>query len=808
MGHLRQPHLCVAGLFALFALLLYIPRADALTVAYDQNYGTAYVNVLRRASVEPLEAQGYARRLLELFQDRRADAVEVYDFQAEQFLRGAAEELYWYPHYTATVVLAVHTDAPTPVRRWADLSEDVTIVLPERSPEREIFFLALVRGLSVDTDTAFARLAQMRRDGRLRFYATHRRMWGILANADRSDVYVLFDHEAEHLIRRGAPLQIVVPAEGTRSVTKGLLSRCPITFRETLPEELDAAGYPPLPPSGTAVHAMPPDFPHVLRAVNTHYHAQIMERPHLAPAEEYARFLILVLMLPLTVIWGACLHRRIRHHGARRAVLLLIAMLLLWELTRMAKILTFVHDSSLERMLWYLFYVFRAGLSVALLWIAWGSDEDVLERTMPPWLKTVFGINLLLAVLVLCNDLHHQFFYFTWDTEMMEWSEHLAWGTYVYWTIWFIEIFAALLLLLEKAKQQQVLRPAMTLPFLLFACFVIYSIAYQYVAWVRWPELTAVTALFFLLLGELCLRTGLMPSNRFHAAFFTNAQLAMRLVNAAGDIVFASAARWDAEGRDTHTARMELRGGAILWQEDLSLLHEQQRRLALTRDALRRSHELLRREHGIRKNLLSLTLRRALSDELEAILAAKRPLLRRFREQLMATEDKGEVTQLLHRLNLLSSYLKKRCVLFLKGQEDGRVRTDELAMAVSEICTYLRPLGLRVGVEWTQPESLRAQAALALFDAFAELLRCAAAEGTESVFCRFTEEHVSFLLEPAPWIAPWAAAWQEEHAAVMTEDRGYALMLTVFPIAAGAEERDGSAAAKDAGDRGAAPWNA
>ena len=808
MGHLRQLHLCAAGLFALLALLLYIPRADALTVAYDQNYGTAYVNVLRRASVEPLEAQGYARRLLELFQDRRADAVEVYDFQAEQFLRGAAEELYWYPHYTATVVLAVHTDAPTPVRRWADLSEDVTIVLPEWSPEREIFFLALVRGLSVDTDTAFARLAQMRRDGRLRFYATHRRMWGILANADRNDVYVLFDHEAEHLIRRGAPLQIVVPAEGTRSVTKGLLSRRPITFRETLPEELDAAGYPPLPPSGTAVHAMPPDFPHVLRAVNTHYHAQIMERPHLAPAEEYARFLILVLMLPLTVIWGACLHRRIRHHGARRAVLLLIAMLLLWELTRMAKILTFVHDSSLERMLWYLFYVFRAGLSVALLWIAWGSDEDVLERTMPPWLKTVFGINLLLAVLVLCNDLHHQFFYFTWDTEMMEWSEHLAWGTYVYWTIWFIEIFAALLLLLEKAKQQQVLRPAMTLPFLLFACFVTYSIAYQYVAWVRWPELTAVTALFFLLLGELCLRTGLMPSNRFHAAFFTNAQLAMRLVNAAGDIVFASAARWDAEGHDTHTARMELRGGAILWQEDLSLLHEQQRRLALTRDALRRSHELLRREHGIRKNLLSLTLRRALSDELEAILAAKRPLLRRFREQLMATEDKGEVTQLLRRLNLLSSYLKKRCVLFLKGQEDGRIRTDELAMAVSEICTYLRPLGLRVGVEWMQPESLRAQAALALFDAFAELLRCAAAEGTESVFCRFTEEHVSFLLEPAPWIAPWAAAWQEEHAAVMTEDRGYALMLTVCPVTAGAEERDGSAAAKDAGDRGAAPWNA
>jgi|GEM_PF-5942183 len=50
----------------------------------------------------------------------------------------------------------------------------------------------------------------------------------------------------------------------------------------------------------------------------------------------------------------------------------------------------------------------------------------------------------------------------------MEWSEHLAWGAYAYWTLWFIEIFAALLLLLEKAKAQQVLQNAMMLPFALF----------------------------------------------------------------------------------------------------------------------------------------------------------------------------------------------------------------------------------------------------------------------------------------------------------------------------------------------------
>lgn len=379
----------------------------------------------------------------------------------------------------------------------------------------------------------------------------------------------------------------------------------------------------------------------------------------------------------------------------------------------------------------------------------------------------------------------------------MEWSEHMAWGAYAYWTLWFIEIFAALLLLLEKAKAQQVLQNAMMLPFALFFGFIVYSIAYQWIAWVQWAELTSVTALFFLLLIELCMRTGLMPSNRLYQKFFTHSRLAMQLTDAAGTPVFVSAARTRAPQRDIRTARMEVDGGALLWQEDLSLLHEQQRRLTLTRDTLLRARRVLREEHTIRKRLLRLMLRRQLSEELEAILAAKRPLLRAFREQLMATDDEAAVTLLIRRLNLLSSYLKKRCVLFLKGQEDGYIRADELSMAVSETCTYLRPLGLRVGVEWAQQESLPEADALALFDFFAEFLARAAREETVDAFCRFADGTLTFLLEPADWITPWTADWQEHHAVrVALADRGYALSLRVRP--APAETEEAAAAADDA----------
>ena len=487
-------------------------------------------------------------------------------------------------------------------------------------------------------------------------------------------------------------------------------------------------------------------------------------------------------------------------------------MLLLWELDRKIKIIILRHDDALERMLWYFYYVFRAGISVALLWISWASDEDVLNRSMPPWLKAVFGVNLLFAVLILCNDFHHQFFYFTWNADTMMWDDHLAWASYVYWTLWFGEIAAALLLLLKKAGQQQVLRPAMTVPFLVFAAYILYTIVYWLNDTVRLLELTIVTALFFLLLVETCLRTGLMPSNRFHEAFFLHARLGMQLVNAAGTPVFISPTRPNAAEDAIRISRMEIHGGALLWQEDLSLLHERQRQLALSRDALERTHALLQREHTLRKKLLGLTLRRKLSEELEAILARKRPLLRDFRAQLMATQNEAEVALLIRRLNLLSSYLKKRCVLFLKGQGDGTLRTDELEMAVSETCTYLRPLGLHVGVTWAHPASMCAATALILFDAFAEFLSRAAEEETESVFCRFTDTAVTFLLDPAAWAAPWAEAQTEVWGASVTvDDCGYALALTVCPAgaahAATVQEEQASTSMQQAQRREARPWN-
>ena len=744
--------LCCAA--CALVLLASMRTADALSLVYAHNFGTAYADALRRASSEPLDARGLSTNLLEIFQDHRVDAAELYDFQAEQFVRGSTEQLYWYPHFSAVVVLAVAEDCPVPVEGWSDLRENVTVVLPDSCPDREIFFLALARGLSADAnlDEAFALLTRLKEEDRLRICNSRRGNQYRLAEKDGGgDVYVLFAHEAEQLIQYGAPLRICMPKEGTLSFTKGLLARKPISFANTLRRDLRAAGYPIAPPAGAAqIHDADALYRELTEA-NARYRQIIWGHSVFTPIETHERLVILVTILVVTVLWGASLRARVLHHGTRRAVLLLIAMLLLWELTRIAKLLSISVDISLQHFLSYLYYVFRAGLSVALLWIAWASDEYVFDKKMPRWLRAILGLNLLLAALILCNDLHYQFFTFIWNAATMTLEEHLAWGAYDYWLLWFCEILAALLLLLEKAKRQRVLRPAMALPFLFFSLFVVYSVDLHYDPRFAWLELTVVTALFFLLLLELCLRTGLMPSNRFHEAFFSHSHLRMQLVDTEGHTVFSAAAAEQDASNDIRTSRMNIHGGAIIWHEDLRL-------------------------------------KKQLSEELEAILDSKRPLLRSFREQLMASTDEAELTCLIRRLNLLSSYLKKRCVLFLKGQEDGQIRADELSMAVSETCAYLRPLGLHVAVEWRLTRAIAAEAALALFDLFAELLSRAAEEGAADVLCRFEENEMPeaiCMLTCADWIRPWISEWQRQHdLPIEISDLGYALSIRAQGISA------------------------
>lgn len=465
----------------------------------------------------------------------------------------------------------------------------------------------------------------------------------------------------------------------------------------------------------------------------------------------WLRHLAYVLMPALTVLWGESLRARFLHRGARRAIRLLLAALLAWQSVRLLKYMAepavLDADETLLRLLWYLYYIFRAALPVALLWIAHVADRDAVAQRLPVHLFALLVLNLALAIAILTNDWHEQFFSFPQEREGSDWEEEVEWGAYAYWTLWFLEVFTALAILWIKAKLQKIWRFRMVLPVVCCILFLLYSIFYNFLPAVR-IDVTLTTAGFFLLLLELCLRTGLMPSNHDHEVFFREASLGLMLFDARGAVRLVSkAAPEQGARRDCRISKMEVPGGGTLvWYEDMSLLHERQRSLAQANRALERRSRYLRRTVHLRRQQTAAAMHQRLRREVEALLEELRPYFREFRE------------------------------------ESGTIALEELEMAASEICSALRAFHVHAAITWSMPKVLPAQGALLAFDALVTFLAEAARSRPEQeVYVTMGEKSVTFLVdEHDTWVDRWQSLWQEKHGegCISCRDLGYAVSVT------------------------------
>ncbi|MDD6383044.1 MAG: hypothetical protein PUG02_06785 [Selenomonadaceae bacterium] len=495
------------------------------------------------------------------------------------------------------------------------------------------------------------------------------------------------------------------------------------------------------------------------------------------------RYLAYALIPAVTVLWGESLRARLLYRGGRRAIRLLIAALLMWQLVRLMKYMFEpVADASPEHAFWYLYYVFRAALPVALLWIAHVADADAAVQKLPRHLLLLLLMNLFLAFCILTNDWHEQFFSFLPEREGELWEEQLEWGAYAYWVIWFLEVFASLAIFWIKAGLQQSWRLRMILPFLLYLVFLLYTVFYNISPVLR-IDVTFTTTVFFLLFLELCLRTGLILSNHEYEGFFRQASLGLRLTDPSGKIRLSSRAVPDLGGqmKEYRISRMRLSGGStLIWYEDMHMLHEQQRSLAQANRALQRRRLYLKRAANRQRKQVAAETQNHLHREVEGILDSLRPYFRKFRTRILQSHG-NEREQAVRDLNLLATYTKKRCVLFLKSEENGTIALDELEMAASELCEAARKLQLHVAISWQLPQATPAQTALTAFDSLTSFLAEAVHErAAMTVHVTMAAARVTFLLEgDVPWLGRWQQRWLQDHmdSRFTCKDLGFALSI-------------------------------
>lgn len=337
--------------------------SQAVSVLYDNTWSDAYGQVLEHTIHHLEECTGYDTSLMELFTDTDVTAIEAYDIQAAVFQKSTLDPYYWYPQYMATVILAVSDDCPYDVTGWQNLvTMPVSVCMISARPQYSFSVQAMSYGLGRDVSgwPAVQALKKIHEEGRFRLDTlTGFNMMMPYRNRPAAQVYVLYDYQARQWQRRGAPIHIVVPDEGTLAFQKGLLSKMPLVVDDAaLTDRLADAAYRTEPMEGAVRVSDQESFFIGSSSISQQMmlHVFRVYKKNLLTGTNHMLWYMAALFV--TILWGC----RLRHHVIQPRLSNAYACLTLtlcgWILFRIYKLMMPEYAVDLIRWSWYGYYLF------------------------------------------------------------------------------------------------------------------------------------------------------------------------------------------------------------------------------------------------------------------------------------------------------------------------------------------------------------------------------------------------------------------------------------------------------------------
>lgn len=690
-----------------------------MDILYDDRLGDGYGAVLHReVGLYPYRIRGDRDFLFEVMADPLVEAIEVYEFQAETLLQNGLVPLYWYPHYTVSMVLAVDDHVPLPVNDWRDLvSLPVTVGIPVDPVNRDLAVMALSYGLSGELrqSAGIRALKQIHREGRLRMDSSHGYSHFLQSQShEPAHVYIVSDVEVRRWIGEGRPVHVVYPASSTLSFRKGLLSKRPLFLEEKrIGERLRQMGYDTAPPENILTGEEREHFMEEMDRVSMKY--QVLypyTLKSLVPSH-----ILYIFMIFVAVNWGNDMRRRMKGRRAETYGALMIFTAVLWLLTRtMANVMPNEYV-TLRRYNWYSYYAYIAVLMVLILFLSFDGDKEKGTGTSPLFLKAAALLDLSLAILVMTNDWHHLVFSFPEGLRGAADIHDYEWGYYALAAIYAGELALVSGWLTRKALRQHIGGIKLFFPVVILSLYLVYVVCYALGMGVALSsDFTFTTVAAFFLWMELMIDSHMIEGNRGYTDFFSYSPLAMEIRDRSGHPVYRCAGwQGSAPGRELKT--IPVQGGRALWWRDVRELKEKKRELSLVNQALVRSHEISEKEADIRRSYMRLSEEWKVFRELETIVKRKGQEILRYARFLKTAIPGNRADEAVFRLNILASYVKKRCILYLKGKETDFLDIRELTLAVDELfrCLSLRGIHCVLNMD-LEEEVLPLPFALTLYD--------------------------------------------------------------------------------------------
>lgn len=387
------------------------------------------------------------------------------------------------------------------------------------------------------------------------------------------------------------------------------------------------------------------------------------------------------------IAWGASVFLRIIHKRIRRDVIAISFFLFGLFIIRICRYFLFVHSLTIDRYLWYLYYIPYIAMPMLTLDAAFCVGKS--ERTkMPAAVKVLWTAAILLMLGVLTNDIHHFLLRFG---DMNDYSGTVSYNwLYILVVTWVFAATAGAFVMLMKRCRLSQSRKYWYIPVIISLVGAALIVVYYaiggspQISSIKLYQIQEVYVLLFVGLWECCIKIGLVPSNTGYSELFEHSHINAVLQNADGETVYRSKGYTDTADNDDFLIRKQkIKGGWVIWSEDISALNRINSEIEEATERIEEENDLIMEENRLTAEKVRYETQNRLYDN----------IAKHTHSQLVeideALNDIDEFDLRMKFCLLLGTYVKRCSNLMLIADNSKYIATDELALSIKESFEYM-----------------------------------------------------------------------------------------------------------------------
>ena len=466
------------------------------------------------------------------------------------------------------------------------------------------------------------------------------------------------------------------------------------------------------------------------------------------------------LYLLLFALWGFSLDRRIIQTQALHCLRLTAALMLVWLILRTLKY-EFVTDLTAARYIWYLYYLPMLFIPLLGVYIALSLGKSEKFR-LTGKIGALAIIPAVLFLLVITNDLHQQVFAFDSGVPGVPDNYGYSHGIFYFCSLgWMVVCMTfSLILLLKKSRVLNGSEKRMR-PFVIACITILYALLYlSGLPAIRWwfGDMNVMFCLLYAAIYESCIRCRMIQSNTGYVELFEATTLAACIADRTGNIVLRSRAAdenmvYPKNGLQIirpdgiRISSAPISGGYAVWQDNVRPLTELRARLSENKAKIKNNKEKLQEAYLIQKKLNELTEKNRIYDELETKYGKQIAGIGQLLKQCEGAEP-AEIQNLLKRILLLGTYIKRGANLYFLGLEYKFLPQQELRLTVDEAVRVITVCGTECSVAYHTTKPMLSSEVARLFDLL-KIVAEATINGLHSLFISVSDNEMDLSVECA-----------------------------------------------------------